>query len=154
MGVQPERLAYALGRGQGPAYHFANGNHVEVKAGGEQSGGRLTLIEGTHMPHTGPPLHVHDDVDETFYVLEGSYAITCGDRIFDAGPGTLVFVPHGTPHRFELGNAPGRMLLLYAPGGFEGYFEERQREEERHGGVLGADQLDALGRKYGMRLGD
>lgn len=152
MGMPPERLPFALGRGQGPAYHFANGNHVEVKAGGEQSGGRLTFIEGTHMPHTGPSLHVHDDVDEIFYVLEGSYAITCGETIFDAGPGTFVFVPHGTPHRFEVGNAPGRMLLTYAPGGFDGYFQERQREEERHGGVLSADQLDALGKKYGMRL--
>ncbi len=41
------------------------------------------------MPHIGPPLHVHDEVDEIFYVLEGSYAITCGERTFDAGPGTI-----------------------------------------------------------------
>ena len=106
------------------------------------------------MPHTGPPLHAHVHADEIFYVLEGSYTITCGKRIFDASPGTFVFVPHGTPHRFEVGNAPGRMLLIYTPAGFEGYFEERQIEEERQGGALSADQLDALGQKYGMRLND
>ena len=148
------RSPYAIRRGQGPVFDFANGNQVELKAGREQSGGHLTFIEGPHMPHTGPPLHVHDDTDEIFYVLEGSYAITCGEKIFDAGPGTFCLVPRGTSHRFETGSEPGRMLLLYAPGGFEGYFEERQREEARHGGVLSVDQLASVGRKYGMNLVD
>jgi mannose-6-phosphate isomerase-like protein (cupin superfamily) len=143
---------FAFGPGEAPIFTTASGNRVEVKVGGGQSDGRLTFIEGTHMPHTGPPLHVHDDVDEIFYVLEGTYAITCGERVFDAEPGTLVFVPRGTPHRFQPGNEGGRMLLVYSPGGFEGYFEERQREEAQHGGSLLPDQLDSLGRKHGMRL--
>ena len=58
------RSPYAFGRGEAPTFTFASGNRVEVKVGERQSEGRLTLIEGTHMPHTGPPLHVHDDVDE------------------------------------------------------------------------------------------
>jgi mannose-6-phosphate isomerase-like protein (cupin superfamily) len=146
------RSPYAFGPGEAPAFTFANGNKVEVKVGERQSDGRLTLIEGTHMPHTGPPLHVHDDVDEIFYVLEGNYAITCGERVFDADPGTLVFVPRGTSHKFQPGRDGGRMLLVYTPGGFEGYFEERQRDEAQHGGSLLPDQLDSLGHKYGMRL--
>jgi len=44
------------------------------------------------------------------------------------------------------------MLLLYSPGGFEGYFEERHLEESRHGGDLNREQLASLGGKYGMRL--
>ena len=146
------RAPYAFGRGEAPGFTFASGNRVEVKVGERQSDGRLTFIEGTHMPHTGPPLHVHDDVDEIFYVLEGTYAITCGERVFDADPGTLVFVTRGTSHKYQPGSGGGRMLLVYAPGGFEGYFEERQRDEARHGGSLPPDQLDSLGRKYGMRL--
>ena len=143
---------YALGRGGGRTFDFANGNRVEVKVGEGQSDGRLTFIEGTHRPRTGPPRHIHDDVDEIFYVLEGSYSITCGETILDAQPGTFVFVPRGTPHRFEPGNEGGRMLLLYSPGGFEGYFEERHHEEMQHGGSLRPDRIDSLGRKYGMRL--
>jgi mannose-6-phosphate isomerase-like protein (cupin superfamily) len=142
----------ALERGEGRTFDFANGNRVEVKIGEAQSDGRLTFIEGTHRPRTGPPLHIHDDCDEIFYVLEGSYEINCGERIFDACPGTFVFVPRGTSHRFEPGNEGGRMLLLYSPGGFEGYFEERHREEMQHGGGLRPGRIDSLGRKYGMRL--
>jgi hypothetical protein len=44
------------------------------------------------------------------------------------------------------------MLLLYTPGGFESYFEERQRGEAQHGRELSRDELDVLGRKHGMRL--
>ena len=146
------QAAFALERGEGRTFDFANGNRVEVKIGEEQSDGRLTFIEGTHRPRTGPPPHIHDDRDEIFYVLEGSYAITFGERNVDAFPGTFVFVPRGTSHRFEPGSEGGRMLLLYSPGGFEGYFEERHREEIQHGRGLRTDRIDSLGRKYGMRL--
>ena len=142
------RGPYGTGARQGRAFVFANGNRVEIKIGEE----RLTLIEGTHLPHTGPPLHVHEDVDESFYVLEGTYSLTCGEETLEAATGTSVFVPHGTPHRFEPGAAGGRMLLLYSPGGFEGYFAERHLEESRHGGDLSREQLALLGKKYGMYL--
>ena len=152
MELPPRQAPFALGRGEGRTFDFANGNRVEVKIGEGQTEQRLTFIEGSHGPRTGPPRHIHDDTDEIFYVLEGSYAITCGETIFDASPGTFVFVPRGTSHRFEPGSEGGRMLLLYSPGGFEGYFEERHREEIQHGRGLRADRIDSLGRKYGMRL--
>lgn len=39
-------------------------------------------------------------------------SITCGDTVHEAVPGGVVFVPRGTPHRFEPGAEGGRMLLL------------------------------------------
>lgn len=134
--------------GHGHGLVFANGNRVEIKIAEE----RLTLIEGTHVPHTGPPPHVHEHVDESFYVLEGTYALTRGDETLEAVAGTSVFVPRGTPHRFQPGAGGGRMLLLYSPGGFERYFQERHLEESRHGGDLNREQLAFLGKKHGMRL--
>lgn len=142
------------GRGDGARHDFANGNRIEVKVSGEQSEGRITLIEGTHAPHTGPPLHIHDAVDELFYVLEGTYAITCGDTVLATGLGDSVLVPRGTPHRFEPGAAGGRMLLLYIPGGFDRYFTERHQEERRLARPLDREELEALGRRHCMRLAD
>jgi mannose-6-phosphate isomerase-like protein (cupin superfamily) len=135
----------------GSGIRAANGNVVEIKADAARTGGRLTVVEGTHRPATGPPLHVHDDVDEAFYLLEGEYSIEVGDEVFTATAGDLVFVPHGVAHRFE-SKEGGRMLLLYLPGGFDGYFEERERDEQRAGGRLSAEQLDAIGRRHGMRV--
>jgi hypothetical protein len=40
-------------------------------------------------------------------------------------PGAVAFVPKGTVHRFRcIGNSTGRLLLVYTPGGIEGFFRE------------------------------
>ncbi len=147
-----EPRPFAVGPGEGATLDLANGNRVEFKADSAQTAGLLTFVEGTQTPGTGPPLHVHDDADELFYILEGRFTIFCGNEAFDARPRSLVYVPRGTPHRFVTGAEPGRMLLLYLPGGFEGYFLDRAAREAAAGSQLSAAELDAIGRRYGMRL--
>jgi hypothetical protein len=44
------------------------------------------------------------------------------------------------------------MLLLYTPGGFEGFFADRFSEETSRGRSLEPGELDAIGRRYGMRV--
>jgi hypothetical protein len=44
------------------------------------------------------------------------------------------------------------MLLLYTPGGFERFLVERASAESARGGSLPPEELDAIGRKYGMRI--
>ena len=41
------------------------------------------------------------------------------------GRGDIVYMPRNIPHRFQNGDAkPGRMLIVFSPGGFErGFFE-------------------------------
>lgn len=33
----------------------------------------MSVLEATEPPGFGPPIHVHDDAAEAFYVLEGEY---------------------------------------------------------------------------------
>jgi quercetin dioxygenase-like cupin family protein len=72
----------------------------------------------------GPPLHLHRDADEAFYVLDGDYAFQCGDVDVEAGPGCFVVLPHGVPHRYRAGPDGGRVLMLFVPGGAEAYFRD------------------------------
>lgn len=66
-----------------------------------------------------PPAHQHRD-DEVFYVLDGEFAVRCGTQAWQAGPGSLVFLPRDVPHGFTVSQAaPGRTLLITAPGGFD-----------------------------------
>ena len=46
------------------------------------------------------PLHVHHDDDEAWYVLEGALGFVRGGERLEAGTGTAVLVPRGTPHSF------------------------------------------------------
>ena len=39
-------------------------------------------------PGGGPPLHVHRNEDETFYIVEGQIDIVLGEETVTAGPAT------------------------------------------------------------------
>lgn len=98
---------------------------------GEQSDGRLGVIEKS-MPAgaPGPPLHVHD-FDEAFYVLDGELTFQVGDEISTAGPGELAFAPGGTPHTLaNRRSEPARYLLICTPGGFERELARRAARDD------------------------
>ena len=63
------------------------------------------------------PLHVHHADDEAWYVLEGALRFRIGDSEYEAGPGSAVLAPKGTPHAY--GNArrgqAARYLLVMTP---------------------------------------
>ena len=93
-----------------------------------ETGGSLGVVEMTTLPGAGPPVHIHRRTDEAFYVLEGEYVITLGEQVATIGPGGFVFIPRGAPHAFKnVGAAPGRLLDIKAPGGWEQLFYERLR---------------------------
>jgi mannose-6-phosphate isomerase-like protein (cupin superfamily) len=127
------------------------GGSIAVRLRREQTDGRLGLVEQV-VPggYPGPALHVHPDFDETFYVIEGTLAFRIGDRAHEAGPGTIAFVPRGTPHTFaNTGQEPARSLVLVTPGGFERYFEELIDLIARTGGLPPEDDLRELGIAHG-----
>jgi len=43
--------------------------------------------------------HIHEDSDELFYVIEGSFAIEFEDRLLSLNQGDMIVVPKGTSHR-------------------------------------------------------
>ncbi len=63
------------------------------------------------------PLHVHHRDDEAWYVLEGALRVRLGEETVEAGPGSAVLAPKGTPHAY--GNARrghlARYLLVMTP---------------------------------------
>jgi mannose-6-phosphate isomerase-like protein (cupin superfamily) len=101
----------------------------EVLLRGEETGGRLAVIEIRVAPRWGgPPLH-HHAFDETFCVLEGELTFALGDARRTAGPGDVVFAPGGAHHTLaNFGDAPARYLLGCAPAGFERYFDRMAAE--------------------------
>jgi len=43
--------------------------------------------------------HIHEDSDELFYVIEGSFAIESEDGLVPLNQGDMIVVPKGTLHR-------------------------------------------------------
>jgi quercetin dioxygenase-like cupin family protein len=90
----------------------------------EDTGGLYTFFEIITPPGGGPPPHVHDTVDEAFYVVEGEYEIRLDGQSYQAPSGTLVYGPRGVAHEFRnVGDGLGKLLCVATPAGVERFFE-------------------------------
>ena len=64
------------------------------------------------------PLHVHEDEDELFYILEGELTLVSEHGEALAGPGSFVHLPRGIAHGFgNRSEQPARMLVVASPSG-------------------------------------
>jgi mannose-6-phosphate isomerase-like protein (cupin superfamily) len=121
---------------------------ILVRTPSEATRGAFTLFEEV-PPMADTPLHVHDNEDELFYVLEGEHVFTVGDEEYPASPGGLVFAPRGVPHaQRRVVPGEGRLLVVTAPGGLEGFFRELAAAEEA--GTLGPDAYAAASQRYAI----
>lgn len=81
------------------------------------------------MEHTNymTSLHRHNTFDESLYILAGYLTVHLNGKTHRLGPGSLVFIPKGTPHaQGNLDTEPLRFLLTTTPSaGFDGFMEAR-----------------------------
>lgn len=96
---------------------------VDVLIGGEQTGGRYSLVEFWAPPGCQTPLHVHTEIDEGIYVIEGELTVWVGDdEVHVLGPANYAEGPHGTPHTIEVsGQSDLHGLVTALPAGFEDF---------------------------------
>lgn len=116
--------AVVVGPGQGETIQGPAGGPLTFKVRGDQSNGSLTALENVIAPGDGPPLHVHRNEDEAWFVLVGELRFKLGDTTSQAPSGSFVFVPRGTAHCFQnIGEGPARILVLFTPSGMERFFD-------------------------------
>lgn len=90
---------FTVQAGEGRLLDLGNFQAV-VLAEAERTSGEFTLIQTqAEPPGFGPPLHLHQDSAEAFYVLEGTYLMYFEDRQEECPPGSFVYVPRNTPIR-------------------------------------------------------
>ena len=111
--------------GEGKSFWTVGGHMATFKATSEDTGGAYTITEETWPPQVGPPPHIHHTQEETFYVLEGEMEFITDGVTTRAAAGSLVRIPRGVLRDYKnVGSEPARVLVLFAPGGFEGFFAE------------------------------
>jgi quercetin dioxygenase-like cupin family protein len=119
-----ERSARLRADGAEAQIRYATGGTCEYLATGDETGTTFGLYRWTFgEEESGPDVHFHRAITESFYVLAGEV------RLFDGGAwrtgraGDFLYVPQGGLHAFRGANRAS-MLLLFAPGApREDYFE-------------------------------
>jgi mannose-6-phosphate isomerase-like protein (cupin superfamily) len=109
--------------GEGEALWWL-GMLATIKATGEQTGGRYSLVEILAPDSYGGVLHVHHQEDEGFYILEGELTFYVGEETIKACPGSYLFGPRDLPHAFTVDSGPARLLFVFSPAGLEGLIRE------------------------------
>lgn len=71
-----------------------------------------TLLRQDLPAGSMPPLHLHRDHDEIFYVLSGRVSVHLPDRSVELGPGEAAFAPRGVPHAYEVGSEEDATVLV------------------------------------------
>ncbi len=123
---------------------------MSVKVGGAETGGVFALLEAAEPPNFGPPLHIHTNAAEAFYVLEGEYIIFLEEREYVSPAGSFIFIPAGIRHGFRVGGVPSRKLNLYAPAAMVGYFDDLSAAIAT--GEADPKRLDEIAREHGMEV--
>ncbi len=141
--------AFTLGPGGGRSVDLG-GFRMLVKATGEDTGEAFSLLEAEEPAGFGPPLHIHHDAAEAFYVLEGEYIIFMDHREVACPAGSFIFIPAGTPHGFRVGNIASRKLNLYTPAAMVGYFDELSEASKR--GNVDPGVLSEIALRYSMEV--
>lgn len=123
---------------------------MSLKASDGDTSGAFTLLEAAEPPDFGPPMHIHHNAAEAFFVLEGEYRIFLEEREFACPAGSFIYIPAGLRHGFRVGGVRSRKLNLYAPAAMVGYFDELSAAI--HDGDADPDSLDEIALRHGMEV--
>ena len=103
------------------------GDEMRLLAVGKATGRRFDFMIGDFSYLSGPPLHMHRDQDDTFYVLDGVLSVQIGDEVYELEPGDFATAPPGVPHTFgnmRRGQELVRAINIMTPGGFDEFLTE------------------------------
>lgn len=112
-----------LSAGKGDSVSL-RGTEVTFKVKSDQAE-RASCTEWLAAPGFDTGLHVHEQLEETWYVLNGELEFRVGEQTFKAASGACVFVPPRVAHAFANRNqSPATFLLMMSPPTHDRYFVE------------------------------
>jgi mannose-6-phosphate isomerase-like protein (cupin superfamily) len=106
-------------------FQLGAGASVTILIRAAETAGQCSAILGVGEPGVaGPPPHRHR-FTELYLVRDGRLELRRDDELLELGPGDVAVVPPDAVHSFRVtGETTAKWVNVWAPGGFEAYFEE------------------------------
>jgi mannose-6-phosphate isomerase-like protein (cupin superfamily) len=88
--------------------------------------GTDTVVLETTLPlGSSPPLHIHEELDDTWFIIEGQMVVRCGDEESHVAAGDWVSLPRGVPHSFVVvGDGDARILMVHDNPSFRDFVRD------------------------------
>jgi mannose-6-phosphate isomerase-like protein (cupin superfamily) len=121
--------------------------HVMVS--GKDNAGRSVIFDTLRPEKVGPPLHLHTDCDEWFFVRSGTFKFQVGTETMHLGPGDSLLVAQDTPHAFvKTSEGVARLIVMHQPAAtMEEYFRRVIETADRT-----VEGRRVLAERHGMRI--
>jgi quercetin dioxygenase-like cupin family protein len=143
------RQGYVLdGTGGEHLIHFRDHGNIFIKV----SSDNFALGTQQVMAGSGIPIHRHFQMDEAFYVLDGSGIVTLNDVLHPFEEGGTIFIPKNTWHGFSNPDHELLLLWLVSPAGLDGFFRETCNPPGVPPKQFTREQISEIARKYGTEF--
>ena len=130
---------------------------IRVWVRSKMTGGVYSCVECAVAPRVmGPPPHLHKELDELMYVLEGTASVMVENEVVEIAAGGWHFRPRNLRHTFwNASDQPLRFVDMYFNQPFEEFLERIFHElTPEKGYPQGSEQLmkeyELLNEKYGL----
>lgn len=98
---------------------------------------------------TGASPHIHKELTEMFYVVEGEVELILDQRKVIAVPGAFMLVPENTPHGFaNPGQTRSKLLIMFCPADSREEYFKRLAELTKNGRQPSQAELLELMQKF------
>src|SRR5260370_29482251 len=116
---------YVLGATGGEhLVHFRDHGNIFIKVGSVTGANKIGLGTQQVTLGAGIPVHRHLQMDEWFYVLEGSGIFILNDAHHSFERGATIFIPRNSWHGFANPDHEVLLLWIVSPTGLDGFFRD------------------------------
>jgi len=119
-------MAQAIVRNKddGERMWFLGGGLHTWKALSEETDDSMLVFEDDLERGKVTPMHLHADVDEVLYIIEGEILLNVEGTEHVVGAGGFTFAPRGCAHAFMVTSERARLLCIQAPGSGQAFYRD------------------------------
>jgi quercetin 2,3-dioxygenase len=114
--------AIVRNRDDGERMWFLGGGLHTWKALSEETDDSMLVFEDHLERGKVTPMHLHADVDEALYIIEGEILLNVEGNEHVVGAGGFTFAPRGCAHAFMVTSERARLLCIQAPGAGQAFY--------------------------------
>lgn len=136
--------------GEGERMWFLGGGIHTWKASAEETGNSMIVFEDELERGKVTPMHLHADLDEAMYVIEGEILINIDGSDRTVGAGGFTFAPRGCAHAFVVASDRARVLAIQTPGSGEAFYRNASQPANQSGtGPVDFDRIREVAAETG-----